>query len=202
MRPLFFFACLTACLLTASANAQCVVQPRTTFVQTSHVATPVVAVTPVLAATFINTVPSYSVGYQAGYGGGYGGDEVGKAILEELKALRAETQAMRAALGAGGATKAFAPTAIHPGLSVLRNSCAKCHDANVAAVKGGKNVFFKDGEFIDEGDNVSRCIQAIDDGSMPRGSKMSADEKYQALKYWTVRQADPGVTPMPDAKKK
>src|SRR4051812_38240922 len=107
---------------------------------------------------------------------------------------------MRAALG-GAATKAFAPAAIHPGLSILRNSCAKCHDANVAAVKGGKNVFFRDGEFIDEGDNAARCIQAIKEGSMPRGGKFDGEAKYQTLLFFTVREASPDVTPMPGVKK-
>jgi len=202
MKPLAVFACLTALLLTASAEGQCVVQPRTTFVSTNHVATPVAVVTPVLAATFVNTIPSYSVGYQAGYGGGYGGnDDVGKAILEELKAIRAEQQAIRAALGGGGPLLK-ANAAVPKGISILANRCATCHDASVAKVKGGDFSLFRGGVFIDEGENAGRVITEVDSGRMPKGGKLSDLDKYEILKFLTVRDAPaPDTTPMPGAKK-
>lgn len=77
--------------------------------------------------------------------------------------------------------------AAHPGDLVMANRCAVCHDETTAKAKGGGKVYFKGGAFIDSPENVNAVIgAAIEDASMPKGGKLTAEEKLDLMRRLVV----------------
>lgn len=107
-------------------------------------------------------VPAYQTGYSPS-------DDLLKQILTELRALREEMKQ-------AGFSRSLPATDL---ASILRNRCASCHQDPVALTKGdGIILVEKDGSPSVLSVVERRAIvRVIDDGSMPKGSKLSAEEK-------------------------
>lgn len=95
-------------------------------------------------------------------------------------------QALKTAPGKPGELLPIKAT--HPGELVMAQKCAVCHDETTAKAKGGNKVYFKAGAFLDSPENVSAVIgAAIEDGSMPKGGKLSAEEKLDLMRRLVVQ---------------
>lgn len=134
-----------------------------------------VVATPVVVATFVPVavaVPAYGVGYSDN-----------SAIINELRALRQEMQALRAA------PERKEALSVPKGLGVLQNRCASCHDDVNAKVKGNGIQFFNGPTFMDTGDIPSKILDQINNDQMPKSKeKLSAQEKYDLLWYLTIKE--------------
>lgn len=124
--------------------------------------------------------------YSAPYSVGYAPDltEVVKLLLEDNKQMReALIQQLRAAPGA------VLPSKESPiGLRTLQTRCATCHDATVAKAKGGGKTLFDAKGFLDTPENVGAVVSAIREGRMPKGGKMSPEDKYETLFFLAVKE--------------
>lgn len=174
------FAALTICLavnVPADASGCRVVQARA-IVHHDYVA-PVVSYYQPLAA--------YSVGYQPDL------TEALRLLIEDNRAAREENRLMQErliqALTTGGGALPLKAAPPHPGARVMATRCASCHEEAVAKGKGGGNVLFRGGIFIDEGDNLDRAVQQIDSGKMPKGGKLSDKESFDVLRYLVLKPA-------------
>jgi hypothetical protein len=78
---------------------------------------------------------------------------------------------------------------------LLQRRCASCHDAGVAAQKGGKFVMFKDGQFTQF--DLAKVQRAVLDDSMPKGGPaLTAEEKYW-LSAWVQQESQPAPERQP-----
>jgi hypothetical protein len=132
-------------------------------------------------------VPYYAPSYSVGYNGSEELAGIVKALIEDNKAMRQDLiQAIKA--GPGVAPGTLLPLkARPPGLEIMAAKCATCHDESTAKAKGGGHLLFRGGEFIDQGDNLSRAVEEMDSGRMPRGGKLSDAEKYAVLSSLVIR---------------
>lgn len=160
---------LAACVVGSASSCRVV---RVVAADHHHVA-------PVIAT--YAAYPTYSVGYAPDL------TEVVKALIEDNKAMREQLiQALRA--GPGGLTLPL-KAEVHPGLRVMQTRCASCHDETIAKAKGGGNVLFKGGEWLDVGDNLDRAASALEAGTMPKGGTLSAQEKFDVLRFLVLKPA-------------
>lgn len=85
--------------------------------------------------------------------------EAYKAQVEEKDRL---LKAFILSGGKGGISPTFAEALLppHPGLEVLNNRCASCHDVSTKA-NGKGFAFLNAGQFIDEGVNMQKVMKAI-----------------------------------------
>lgn len=140
------------------------------------------------AVAYYQPVAAYSVGYQPDL------TEAIKLLIEDNRSAREENRLMQERLiqalttGGGGPMplKAGPP---HPGSRVMATRCATCHDETTAKAKGGGNVLFRGGVFIDDGDNLDRAVQEIDSGRMPKGGKLTDKEAFDALRFLVLKPA-------------
>jgi hypothetical protein len=131
-------------------------------------------------------VPYYAPSYSVGYNGSEELAGIVKALIEDNKAMRQDLiQAIKA--GPGVAPALLPLKSRPPGLEIMAAKCATCHDEATAKAKGGGHLLFKSGEFIDQGDNLSRAVEEMDSGRMPRGGKLTDAEKYQVLSALVIR---------------
>lgn len=89
--------------------------------------------------------------------------ELVRELFQAYKTKAEEQEKFLKAMIASGAVpptfqKAFAPE--HPGLRVLNNACASCHET-ATKEKGKGFAFLNGGAFVDEGDNMPRVLKAI-----------------------------------------
>lgn len=135
-------------------------------------------VTPIVTAVFqpvTVAVPVYGVGYS-------GSDN--SAIINELRLLRQEMQQLRLSQ-----TERKEALQIHPGLAVLQNRCAACHDDANARTKANNIQFFTGVTFQDVGELPSKILEQIHNDHMPKGKeKLSPQEKYDVLRFFTVKE--------------
>jgi mono/diheme cytochrome c family protein len=119
------------------------------------------------------------------YGVGYAQDNTD--IINELRALRQEMQALRAL---PQVERKEALQQLPKGLQVLQTRCAGCHDAVSAKGKGGgMELFNAVGTFVDVGETHSKILEQINSDHMPKGKeKLTAQEKYDLLWYLTVKE--------------
>lgn len=69
-----------------------------------------------------------------------------------------------------------------PGVTVLKGRCAKCHTGPDA--KGGISMFSGDGKWAAGWQShAQRIFEAVLDGTMPKGGKLSAEEKIAVIEY-------------------
>lgn len=117
--------------------------------------------------------------------------EVVKILVDELRTEREENRAWKAQFlkaGGVGGGPLLPLKAAHPGDLVMANRCAVCHDETTAKAKGGGKTYFKGGAFIDSPENVSAVIgAAIEDASMPKGGKLTAEEKLDLMRRLVVQ---------------
>jgi len=85
--------------------------------------------------------------------------EAYKAQVEEQNRI---LKALILSGGKGGLTPTFAEALLppHPGLEVLNNRCASCHDESTKA-QGKGLAFLNAGQFVDRGDNLQKVMKAI-----------------------------------------
>ncbi len=145
----------------------------------AHVVTPVVAVQAVAVA-----IPLYTAAY---------GADPSAALLAEVKLLRAEIQMQ--ALKAENDRLRAAPARPVPGApaippvveqatapataGALVTACAQCHSG--AAAKGGVKLFDGGKRLQLSGESLGDSLQAVVDGRMPKGRKLSADDRLAVL---------------------
>lgn len=139
-----------------------------------------VVATPIVVATFqpfAVAVPVYGVGYA----------QDNTDIINELRALRQEIQALRTM---PQVERKEALQQLPKGLQVLQTRCSSCHDAiNAKGKGGGMELFNAAGTFVDVGDNASKILEQINNDHMPKGKeKLTAQEKYDLLWYLTVKE--------------
>ena len=115
--------------------------------------------------------------------------EAFKFLFEKYDARTNELiQAIKANPGTGGTGPLLPLKAAHPGDLVMANRCAVCHDETTAKAKGNGKVYFKGGAFLDSPENVNAVIgAAIEDGSMPKGGKLTAEEKLDLMRRLVVQ---------------
>lgn len=156
----------------------------------------------VAPVAYYQPVATYSIGYN-------GSGELAEAVrllIEANKEERQENRLMQErliqALTTGGAGPM--PLKSHvsdPGYIHLRRDCAKCHDESVSKAKGKGYTFFRAGEFLDEGDNLSLVMDAIKAGRMPKDQKWDFQKKYEASTFLTLKPAEPEKLESKEAKK-
>lgn len=173
IRSISSLLCILA-LATFAAASNCHVQRI--LIPSRHVA-------PVIAIQDHHNYDEYRVRYNPS------GDqlEAFKLFIEKYDARTNELiQAIKANPGTGGALLPI--KAAHPGDLVMANRCATCHDETTAKAKGGGKVYFRAGAFIDSPENVSAVIgAAIEDGTMPKGGKLSDTEKLDLMRRLVVQ---------------
>lgn len=116
-------------------------------------------------------------------------DEALRAKDETIRAkdetLRAKDETIALLKGSGGGPLALKAPVASPGLAAFNVKCASCHDASVSKAKGNGNALFRDGQLVDEGDNVERIFAALDTGKMGSRDlpKITAQEEAAMLKH-------------------
>jgi cytochrome c553 len=75
-----------------------------------------------------------------------------------------------------------------PGAVKFAANCAACHDAGVAARKGGSITLFRDGLEADIScDLALRAVGAIADGTMPKGRKLPEEDGPELVSHLAKR---------------
>ena len=143
-----------------------------------------VVVEQVISPVFISTfaVPAYTVGYapQAAY--------AQPTAQSDTDALLRQILARLDNLEKGGGAPQQA--ALHPGVTFLEQTCAKCHNVDVAQAKGGNKVLFNFGKLVKlTGDEWGVVLAEIDSGRMPKGGPKVTDEQYSNVVAAFVAQA-------------
>lgn len=174
------FAIATVLGLCAAAPADCrrVVRVNHAVAVVDHV-----VATPVVAAVYTPVaVAAYSVGYSA----------PDQTVQLQIENLRLQNQLLEAKLQAvvqnqqrpAGDERINVPPdkapkngGEHPGLGVLRNNCASCHEDSVAKQKGDGFVLFEGNNLAKLVDGAAlRTIGEVYHGRMPKGGKPLSDE--------------------------
>lgn len=136
---------------------------------TAIVATPVAPV--ILPATQL-VVPVYGSQFVPGAAQQQAQDEVLREILQELRAMRSELQALK--------QPAALPLSLANASQVMAKSCVKCHGAASADKDGGGFVMFNDGGgllTLSDRDK-QRIVNRVSRNSMPPApAKLAAVDK-------------------------
>jgi len=122
-------------------------------------------------------VPSYTASYSAGYTQQH--DESTKAIVEALGRIEQRLIAIETKINVSAATGSTGG-AVH--YKLMLTHCASCHEASVAKAKGGNNAFIsgtKLREFTPE--DLGAIIKQVSSGKMPKGGKMTEQERLQMI---------------------
>jgi mono/diheme cytochrome c family protein len=123
-------------------------------------------------APLVTYYPPTPASYVPAYSQSYGLSEEGVRLFDKLLEREAQREARDAAREAkydlllqkaleGGILAPAKTVSRHPGLAVLNNACAVCHDSARGKPKGDFG-FLKGGVFVDEGDNLARVLDSID----------------------------------------
>ncbi|HZZ77184.1 MAG TPA: hypothetical protein VFE62_01615 [Gemmataceae bacterium] len=169
----------------------CVVRQRAVYQHADYVA-------PAIVAQFVPVpvVPLYSFGYgDSGRIDKLEGqvkdlqieqlkDRVARLEAQQQKPLPPVVQpSVQPSPPAPLPAKAQAP-AEHPGLTVLRNSCVKCHDSTVAKGKGGGLVLFNAGAFVAQDcKTILAVTHDVYSGRMPQGAKLSDADVGEVMAF-------------------
>ncbi len=127
-----------------------------------------------LAAVFV-PVLAVAPAYTASYGA-----DPTAALAAELQKLREEVQQFRGQGLTQPAPSQPAPREVPAAAAGVQTACASCHTG--AAAKGGFVLFDDKGRAKLTDEQVGDAVQAVLKGDMPRGKKLSADEKLVTLK--------------------
>lgn len=137
-------------------------------------------------------LPAYGAGYQVQPGAGEQ-EQILLKILQELKAMRAESAALRA-----GAS----PTApAH--VQVFAARCVQCHESSVAKAKGKGFVLMQGGREVELTPEMRlEVIRRVHEKEMPPDNPLS-DEEYSKLvvSLSTRQKPQPQVLPGPKLEK-
>lgn len=171
MKLLGAFFILAASLIVVTGAEATVCRARVV----QHAAA-VVDVQPVLLATVV-PIAAYSVQYAPG------GADV-QQLLAEIKALRAEVQAIKA--GPAVEQKKEAAPAPLKHLEILQAKCQSCHDANVSKAKGGGFTMFEAGKLALLTDRQLRKVSTRTyAGDMPpKGQPQLSDAEVGEVMRW------------------
>lgn len=121
--------------------------------------------------------PVYSLGYQPDL-------SAIAANLERLATIQETQQQIlqHVIQNGGGPQKQQAPE--HPGVGLLRQDCASCHDATVAKAKGRGVVLFERGILVADSPEAIKAIKdEIRSGRMPKNQKWDFERKYVAADF-------------------
>lgn len=163
---------------------------------------PVVVAVPAYAATYVPApvyAPGGAVTARPAAVTAPGGDLA--AILAELRRLSGRLDTLERSLAppgtmppADGAKKpdpltdpAKKPAGAHPGLTILSGRCASCHEAAVAAAKGGGLVLFRSGVYAGDDKATRRAISAVYAGRMPpktSGGQLKDEEVAKVMEFF------------------
>lgn len=122
---------------------------------------------------------------------------------EVIKVERERNAALQALISSGAPIPpelkaAMMPAPKHPGLALVLDTCAKCHGKAGGAADGGGKVMWDGDVFIGTGEQLNKCRDRIENGSMPPRAKWDWDKKGPALSGLT-RMKIAGAVP-PDVK--
>lgn len=72
-------------------------------------------------------------------------------------------------------------------VALAKQSCASCHDSSVSNAKGGKFTLFAGGKLANlSPDDLGEIIARVASGDMPKGGKMSAEDRLKLISGFTA----------------